>query len=359
MSLLVGTDQGLYRVEEIPFDREDAERVLDCEWVTGIETYDHTDDAFVASSTGAYRSEDGGRTWEDLGVPLGEPYWNAGQSEVWSILATENGLLYAGTNDPYLFRSADGGETWTELVGFRDLPSRGRWESPSDPHYARLRSLEAVPDDPEHLVAGVEAGGVHVSVDGGRTWTDHRDAIVDDVHQVVLLDADVWLAATGHFDLDLRRVDANISAPGGLHLTTDAGETWRRLDDGNRFSYIREAFVHDGTIFFGAADQGPPMWTLGRHEAAVLESRRGARTFDRVPYPGEPKELVVAWTAHEGQVLCGSGLFDIPDPERVGMDAASLEAIHGDIEGRVMRRDDGEYRTVGRVPGSVSNLETV
>ena len=353
MTLLIGTDSGLYRAGDVPFERDDLDPVLDCGVVTAVKSWDHTEGVFVASSTGAYRSVDGGETWTDLRVPLGDRFWHAGQSEVWSILATADGALYAGTNDPYVFRSVDGGETWTEQKGFRELPSRGYWESPIDPHYARLRALEAVPGRPEHLIAGVEAGGIHVSRDGGRTWTDRRDAIVDDVHQVLPISEDVWLAATGYLDHDLENLGlGHAVGEGGLWRTTDAGESWDRLDVGSDFSYIRRVFVHDGRVVFCGGEEAPPAWVNDDHEVALFESTNFGRDFERVSFPGEPHEIIETWAVHDGDVVCGSGLFDVPD-ER------------DDVAGRIMRRLDGEgdegptYETVGRVDANVSRIEVV
>lgn len=348
MTLLIGTDAGLHRVDDVPFERGDAEQVLDCGTVTAVRTFDRTEGVFVASSTGAYRSLDGGETWEDLGVPLGDRYWHAGESEVWSILATADGVLYAGTNDPYIYRSVDDGETWSELKGFRDLPSRGHWESPIDPHYARLRALEAVPGRPERLIAGVEAGGIHLSNDGGKTWLDRRDAIIDDVHQVLPISEDVWLATTGYLDHELENLGlGHAVGEGGLYRTTDAGDSWTRIDGGNDFSYIRRVFVHDGTVFFCGGEEAPPAWVDDDHEAALFESTNFGRDLERVSYPGEPHEIIETWAVYEGDVICGSGLFDVPDQR-------------DDVEGRIMRRDDdGEYHTVGRIPANVSRIEVL
>ncbi|WP_436348598.1 WD40/YVTN/BNR-like repeat-containing protein [Natronorubrum sp. FCH18a] len=348
MAVLIGTDDGLYRPEAIPFEPDDPPRVLDCGVVTAVRTFDHADDVFVASSTGAYRSTDRGETWEDMGVPLGDRYWHAGESEVWSILATADGALYAGTNDPYIYRSVDDGETWSELKGFRDLPSRGHWESPIDPHYARLRALEAVPGRPERLIAGVEAGGIHLSNDAGQTWIDRRETIIDDIHQILPISEDVWLASTGYLDHDLENLGlGHAVGDGGLYRTTDAGDSWTRIDTGNDFSYIRCAFVHDGTLFFCGGEEAPPAWVDDEHEAALFESTNFGRDFERVPYPGEPHEVIETWCVHDGGVLCGSGLFDVPDQR-------------DDVEGRIMRRDDdGDYHTVGRLAANVSRMESV
>jgi len=347
MTLLLGTDDGLYRVEDVPFERDDLELVLDCGVVTGVETSDHADGVYVASATDAYYSADG-REFEALGVPLGDRFWHAGTSEVWSILETSDGVLYAGTNDPYVFRSVDGGETWAEMKGFRDLPSRGHWESPIDPHYARLRTLEQVPGRPEYLIAGVEAGGIHISEDGGRTWKDRRDTIIDDVHQVNPISEDVWLAATGYLDHNLENLGlGHAVGSGGLWRTVDAGDSWTRIDEGNDFSYIRSVFVHDGRLHFGGGEEAPPAWVNDSHTSALFESSNFGRDLDRVEYPGEPHEVVETWTVHDGEVVCGSGLFDVPD-------------VRDDVEGRIMRRtDDGEYETVGRVPGNVSRIAAI
>lgn len=348
MALLIGTDDGLYRVPDVPFDRDEAQEVLDCGMVTSMKTFEHTDGVFLSSTEGAYRSMDGGETWEDLGVPTGSRFWHAGESQVWSIHATADGALYAGTNDPYLYRSVDEGATWLELKGFRSIPSRGHWESPIDPHYARVRALENVPGRPSQLIVGIEAGGVHLSKDGGQTWIDRRDAIIDDIHQILPISEDVWVAATGYLDHTLEALGmGHAVGTGGLHRTVDGGDTWTRIDEGNEYSYIRRVFVHDGTMMFCGGIGAPPAWAEDQHEAALFESTDFGRTLEQVSYPGEPHEVIETWTVHEGDVLCGSGLFDVPERR-------------DDIEGRIMRRDEsGDYETVGRVSANVGNIEPV
>lgn len=92
-----------------------------------------------------------------------------------------------------------------------------------------------------------------------------NNPIEDDVNQVYPLTEDCWLAATGYFDLGLEQVGlqtglGHVTGWDGLYRTTDAGETWRRVDPGNEYSYIRKVFTHDGTVFFSGAIGAPPAW---------------------------------------------------------------------------------------------------
>lgn len=340
MTLLIGTDAGVYRIDGLPFDAGEPEHVLECGRVRHVQWSEHAraQGVFVAADSGLYRSTDEGHTWSALDIP--------GDSAVWSVLATADGALYAGTNDPYLYRSLDDGETWTELPGFRELPSRGYWESPVDAHRARLRTLDSPPGRPEQLVAGIEVGGVHVSTDRGVTWRDCRTDSPDDIHQVVALSGDVSLAATGYFDLSLEHLGhGHALAPGGVYRTTDAGASWTRLDRGNEHAYVRALLVHNGLLCFGGAAAPPPAWRREGADAALFESTNLGRTVERVSYPGEPDELLEAWTVVDGQVVGGAGWYGPSDPPS--------------HRGRIIRRVDGEYHTAGRVPENVSALATL
>jgi hypothetical protein len=83
------------------------------------------------------------------------------------------------------------------------------------------------------------------------------------------------------------------------------------------------------------------------HGVALFESTNFGRDFERVSFPGEPHEVIETWGVLDGDVICGSGLFDVP-------------AERDDVEGRIMRRtDDGSYETVGRVDTNVSRIEVV
>lgn len=341
MPLLIGTDEGVFRAAEVPFDRGDVQRVLECGTVNGMRQFGHADDVFVAAEAGLFASADGGHSWDDLELPCGD-------DTVMSVLATEDETLYAGTNFPRLYRSLDGGASWTELRGFLDIPSRGAWQSPLDPSRARLRALESPPGFPNTIVAGVEVGGFHVSHDGGETWLDRRANGPDDFHEVLALDRDIYVAVTGHFDLALEHLDAGHALGlGGLHRTKDAGRSWTRLDVGNDYTYSRALILHDERLLFSGATAPVPEWFEHGADAALFEAEGLGRAWERVEYPGAPHEVVETFTTLAGDVLCGTMACPPPgERDRIG--------------GSVIRRSgDGTYESVGTLPAAIKRIEAV
>jgi photosystem II stability/assembly factor-like uncharacterized protein len=306
--LLIGTNEGVYRA---PIDRIDnAMRVLETERVLRIRRFG--DVVFAATRSGLFRSADGGETWTDLNVP---------RREVYSVLQSPDGeRLYAGTHPAYLYVSTDGGESWCELEGLQELPSREEWRLPRHRNEAHVRSLGAHPDAPERVVTGIEVGGVHVSDDNGNTWTERRDGVHADVHHVLVRSAEEYIASCG----------------GGLYRTRDAGQSWTRLDDDLDHTYFRETFVAGGRLYAAAARSSPPSWggELGP-DAALFESSDGGDTFETVSYPDGPKEFILAWAAlneDDGDVLAGTR------------------------GGYVLRQIGDEWTTIGNLPTGIHSL---
>ena len=302
--LLIGTDEGVYRAS---IGGDDATRVLDSETVLRVRQFGGA--VFAATRSGLFRSVDSGETWSDLGVP---------RREVYSVLLSPDGeRLYAGTHPAHLYVSTDSGDSWRELEGLQDLPSRESWRLPRHRNEAHVRSLGAHSDAPERVIAGIEVGGVHVSENNGEAWTERLDGVHNDIHHVLVRGVDAYIASCG----------------GGLYRTRDAGQSWTRLDTDLDHTYFREAFAVGGRLYVAAARDPPPTWggELGR-DAALFESTNDGDTFETVPYPGGPQEFILAWTANADDVLAGTD------------------------GGRVLQRTDSEWEMIGSVPATIRSL---
>jgi photosystem II stability/assembly factor-like uncharacterized protein len=121
---------------------------------------------------GVFRSKDGGKTWEKVLYRSDK----AGACDL-IIDPTNPNILYAGFWEVYrkpwtlesggpgsgIFKSTDGGDTWTEITRSPGLP-RGT---------IGIVGITVSPANPDRLWAIIEAedGGVFRSDNGGRTWT--------------------------------------------------------------------------------------------------------------------------------------------------------------------------------------------
>ena len=140
----------------------------------------------MAASTGhlgptIFRSTDQGKTWKEAKIPPAFPKAPEGQkgrvvNHVFWLTPghpSEPGLWYAGTSPQGLFRSNDGGVTWEPFSYINDDPQYREWMGTvqdGTPDGPKLHSILIDPRDPGHLYFAMSGGGVHESVDGGRTF---------------------------------------------------------------------------------------------------------------------------------------------------------------------------------------------
>ena len=129
-----------------------------------------------------FRSTDLGRRWQEAKQP--PAFANTSTSlpartvdhTFWLTPghASERDTWYAGTSPQGLFRSEDGGVTWTPLPSVNDDPKFRAWMGTvqdGTPDGPKLHSVIVDPRDPQHLVFGMSGGGVHESRDGGGSWS--------------------------------------------------------------------------------------------------------------------------------------------------------------------------------------------
>jgi photosystem II stability/assembly factor-like uncharacterized protein len=94
--------------------------------------------------------------------------------------ANEPNVWYAGTSPQGLFRSEDGGATWSEFSGLNDDPQYRVWfgtQQDGTPDGPRLHSIFVDPRDPKHLYFSMSGGGVHETRDGGAHWAPLIDGM--------------------------------------------------------------------------------------------------------------------------------------------------------------------------------------
>ena len=128
-----------------------------------------------------FRSTNLGRTWKEARQPPAFAAASGGlpgrsvDHTFWLTPghASERDTWYAGTSPQGLFRSEDGGDSWTPLPAVNDDAQFREWMGTvqdGTPDGPKLHSVIVDPRDASHLYFAMSGGGVHESHDAGRSW---------------------------------------------------------------------------------------------------------------------------------------------------------------------------------------------
>ncbi len=155
---------------------------------------------FAGTSVGLFRSLDGGSTWTELTVGLGLGASVSGIEVDSSPVLFAS--LYAGTNGPGVFKSLDGGEIWSQASA--GLPLEPTWALARDPRAE------------DTLYAGFDPAGVFKSTDAAGHWVPSSGGIAASSAGSIAVDP-----------TNPRVAYATASAPS---VTRDGGRSWSVID---------------------------------------------------------------------------------------------------------------------------------
>jgi hypothetical protein len=130
-----------------------------------------------------HRSDDGARTWSTVGNDFryvgetGTHQWYDGTPHPWEFARvwhlepslTDRDVVYAGVEDAALFRSDDGGGSWTELPGLRGHGTAAQWQPGAGGMCLHTVLLD--PTGGDRIWTAVSAAGAFRSDDAGASWT--------------------------------------------------------------------------------------------------------------------------------------------------------------------------------------------
>ena len=210
----------------------------------------------LSTGDGMYKSTDGGKTWTHLGLRDGQ--------QIGSILVDPrdpNRVYVAVLGHPYgpnaergVFRSTDGGQSFQKIL-YKD-ENTGAIDLAFDPAnpqtiyadmWASRRPPWSVGDS--YNAAG---SGLYKSTDGGDHWQQLTGGLPDWEHDKL------GRIGIGIAPSDPRRIYAMVDSPskGGVYRSDDAGESWTRINDeervwgrGSDFAWVRVSPKDENTIY--------------------------------------------------------------------------------------------------------------
>lgn len=272
----------------------------------------------VGYGDGVYKSTDGGKSWKNMGLK------DSGHiSQIWihpedsnHVLVAAQGPLWSNGGDRGLYRTTDGGTTWTRILEIDAYTGINEFVvDANDPNrivassYQRRRHVWT-------LINGGPGSGIHRTEDGGTTWTKVTGGLPSDNMGRIGLAAAPSAPSTVY-----AIIEANAKER-GLYRSQDFGRTWSKRSGHSTTSpqYYNELVVdpHD-------AD------TLYSLDTFSSVSRDGGKSFSRLSAAHRHVDDHALWVdpANTGHLLMGGdgGVYESWDGGQVWRHAANLPIV--------------------------------
>jgi photosystem II stability/assembly factor-like uncharacterized protein len=306
---------------------DDPDIVYAGEYLGYVSRYDHR--THQARNVSAYPENGSGHGPEDVKYRF---QWTAPIA----VSPHDPAVVYHGGN--VLFRTTDGGQTWSAMSGdlTRNDKAKQKWsggpitgDNTGVEWYCTIFAVAESPKQKGLVWVGSDDGLVHVTRDGGRSWTDVTRAMpqVPEWGTVSLIEPSPFDPATAYVVVDAHRLD---DLRPYLYKTGDYGKSWTRLDGGLPddvyLHAVREDPAKKGQLYVGtdrgvvySPDDGAS-WaslqlnlpTVPVHDLVVKGDALVVGTHGRSLWILDDLVPVRAWT----RAMKGPALLPVPDATR-------------------------------------------
>jgi len=223
-------DQDIMSISDIYYDPQNPEIVY-------VATGDHNLTGSAFNGNGVFKSENGGETWNRIGLQetgvVSEIATSKNNSDI--VYAATMGIPYVRTENRGLYKSTDAGATWENVFFLNDTTGVIDIEvHPTNPDVVYAATWTRLRNNRESLISSEETG-IYKTIDGGENWTKMENGLptgdlVRPGLAMLASDPDVVYASFTHYNTDtLCSVGFHLQ---GIYKTSNAGDSWETIPTG-------------------------------------------------------------------------------------------------------------------------------
>jgi len=299
-------NEGTYSIGAVVIDPKNPSTV----WVG---TGEGNNQRSVGWGDGVYRSDDGGRSWRNLGLKdsqhINRIVIDPRDSKV--VYVAAYGPLWSAGGDRGLYKTTDGGASWTKILNISE--------------HTGISDVAMDPNNPDVLIAiahqrrrhtwtlihGGPESGIHKSTDGGATWRRVRTGLPGgDLGRIV--------PAFSPAQKGLIYAKVETAENTAMYASNDAGDSWERRGNVQAQPMYYENIHPDPVI--------PEKLYVPSVQTQV--SMDGGRTYRAVGERNKHVDNHVVWIdpANTDHLLegCDGGLYESWDGGRLWRHFANL-----------------------------------
>jgi photosystem II stability/assembly factor-like uncharacterized protein len=193
---------------------------------------------------GMYKSTDAGKTWKKIGLEQTQHISRIviDPNDPNTLLVAAQGALYSKSQQRGIFKSTDGGATWKNVLFVND--KTGCAELSMDMNNPRILYAAMWEHGrlPWKVISGGPGSGLYKSTDGGETWTKLEEGLPKEMGKMSI----AVCRSNSEKVYALIESDSEKEA-GGLFVSSNAGKSWTRVTNDHRLVqrawYYIELFV--------------------------------------------------------------------------------------------------------------------
>ncbi|MGY8985810.1 MAG: WD40/YVTN/BNR-like repeat-containing protein, partial [Sphingomonadales bacterium] len=236
----------------------------------------------VAFGDGVYKSNDGGKSWKNMGLAtsehIGQIVIDPRNSD--TVFVAAQGPLWNSGGERGVYKTADGGNTWTRVLNIDEHTGANELlmsaENPDvmiASSYQRQRHLWT-------MIDGGPGGGIHRSNDGGNTWSKITNGLPGgDLGKI-------GLAQSASHPNIIYAVIEGTKKTKGLYRSINFGVSWEK----------RSSKTSGGPMYYNelTVDPNDPN-KVYLVDTYLSRSDDGGKTFKNVPIKHKHVDSHVLW----------------------------------------------------------------